>query len=206
MQPFFSRVRLAGLTGALVLVAMPAVAHFQLLEPTSWLQEDERGDPQKMGPCGGTSADPGKPTGKVTSVQGGDKLHLKIHETIYHPGFYRVALAVNSRDELPKDPVPVTEPSSAGPRSVSGAIVYPPMPPVIADGLFQHITHFDKEQETDVELPNINCSKCTLQVIEFMAAHALNKDGDYTYHHCAVLQIRANPYKPLDTRFPAEKK
>ena len=34
----------------------------------------------------------------------------------------------------------------------------------------------------------------------------LNKDGDCTYHHCTVLQIRANPYKPMDTRFPAEKK
>jgi len=39
-----------------------------------------------------------------------------------------------------------------------------------------------------------------------MAAHGLNKDGDYTYHHCAVLQIRANPYKPMDTRYPVEKK
>jgi len=46
----------------------------------------------------------------------------------------------------------------------------------------------------------------TLQAIEFMAAHGRNKDGDYTYHHCAELQIRANPNKPIDTRFPAENK
>src|SRR5213593_3042609 len=39
-----------------------------------------------------------------------------------------------------------------------------------------------------------------------MAAHGRNKDGDYTYHHCAELQIRANPNKPIDTRFPAENK
>ncbi len=65
---------------------------------------------------------------------------------------------------------------------------------------------FDKEQEADVEIPNINCAKCTLQVIEFMAAHGRNKDGDYSYHHCADLQIRANPDKPIDTRFPAENK
>ena len=37
-------------------------------------------------------------------------------------------------------------------------------------------------------------------------AHGRNKDGDYTYHHCAELQIRANPNKPIDTRFPAENK
>jgi hypothetical protein len=142
----------------------------------------------------------------VTSVQGGEKLHLKIQETVFHPGFYRVALAVNSRDELPKDPEVKTEPSANGPRSVSAAIQYPPLPPVLADGLFQHISRLDKEQEADIEIPNITCSKCTLQIAEFMAAHGLNKDGDYTYHHCAVLQIRANPYKPIDTRYPVEKK
>ena len=41
-------------------VAAPAVnAHFKLLEPASWLVEDDRGDPQKLFPCGGTLADPG---------------------------------------------------------------------------------------------------------------------------------------------------
>lgn len=183
-----------------------ALAHFRLIEPASWLQESQLGDPQKSAPCGGTSADPGKPTDKITTVMGGEKLHLKLQETIYHPGFYRVALAVNSRDELPKDPEPRTEPGPNGPKSVSGAIQYPPLPPVLADGLFQHVSKFDKEQETDIDIPNITCSKCTLQIIEFMAAHGLNKDGDYTYHHCAVLQIHANPNKPVDTRFPTEKK
>ena len=196
---------LAG-AAALAVLAPFATAHFRLIEPASWLQEASNGDPQKMAPCGGTSDDPGKPSGAVTSVQGGEKLHVKIQETIFHPGFYRIALAVNSRDELPKDPVVRTEPSARGPRSVSAAIEYPPQPPVLADGLFQHVAKFDKEQETDVDIPNINCARCTLQVIEFMAAHGLNKDGDYTYHHCAVLQIHANPAKPIDAHFAAEKK
>ena len=191
---------------AMVLALAPeGIAHFRLLEPASWLEEGPLGDPQWLGPCGGTSADPGKPTGKVTSVRVGDKLHIKVEEMAFHPGFYRVALAVNSRDELPKDPDAVTEPGANGPRSVSGAIQYPWSSPVLADGLFQHNAAFDKAQETDVEIPNINCEKCTLQVIEFMAAHGRNKDGDFTYHHCAVLRIQANPDKPIDTRFPAEK-
>ncbi len=67
-----------------------------------------------------------------------------------------------------------------------------------------HLTPFDKDQQANVEIPNINCEKCTLQVIDFMAAHGRNKDGDYTYHHCADLQIRANPNQPIDIRFPAE--
>lgn len=192
---------------ALVAALVPqGAAHFRLLEPASWLQEAANGDPQWLGPCGGSSADPGKPSGLVTSIQGGEKLHLRIRETAFHPGFYRVALAVNSNDELPPDPEATTEPTPRGPRSVSGAIHYPPAPPVLADGLFAHTSAFEKEQEADIEIPNINCAKCTLQVIEFMAAHGRNKEGDYTYHHCAVLQIRANPNKPIDVRFPAEKK
>ncbi|PWU10075.1 MAG: hypothetical protein C5B51_04945 [Terriglobia bacterium] len=193
----------AALLGAF---APGAIAHFRLLEPASWIEEGPLGDPQWRPPCGGSSADPGKPTGAVTKIQGGEKLHIRIREMAFHPGFYRVALAVNSRDELPKDPEARTEPSANGDRSVSGAIQYPPSPPVLADGLFLHIAPFDKDQEADVAVPNINCAKCTLQVIEFMAAHGRNKEGDFTYHHCAELQIRANPNMPIDARFPAEKK
>jgi hypothetical protein len=194
--------------GCLLLLALTprGVAHFRLLEPASWLQESEAlGDPQWSAPCGGTLTDPGKPTGAITKIEGGDKLHIRIREMAFHPGFYRVALSVNSRAELPPDPDARSEPGADGrPRSVSGAIQYPLSPPVLADGLFMHVAAFDKEQEADIEIPNINCTKCTLQVIEFMAAHGFNKDGGYTYHHCADLQIRANPNKAIDVRFPVE--
>jgi hypothetical protein len=197
------------LGGVLLLALVPrGAAHFRLLEPASWIVESaELGDPQWSAPCGGTLKDPGKPTGAVTKIQGGDKLHIRIREMAFHPGFYRIALAVNSRSELPPDPEVISEPGPNGrERSVSAAIHYPPSPPVLADGLFMHTAAFDKEQETEVEIPNINCAKCTLQVIEFMAAHGYNPDGGYTYHHCAELQIHANPEKQIDTRFPAEAK
>jgi hypothetical protein len=201
------RTSTALLGAALLLVLAPrSFAHFRLLEPASWLQESELGDPQWSPPCGGTLTDPGKPTGAMTKVQGGDKLHIRVREMAFHPGFYRVALAVNSRSELPPDPEATTVPGPKGPRSVAGAIHYPVLPPVLVDGLFMHVTPLDKDQETDVEIPNINCAKCTLQVIEFMANHGRNPTGDYTYHHCADLQIHANPNKPIDARWPLERK
>jgi hypothetical protein len=198
----------SGVCVLLLTLAPRSVAHFRLLEPASWIQESEAlGDPQWSAPCGGTLNDPGKSTGAITSVQGGKRLHIRIREMAFHPGFYRVALSVNSRAELPADPEARSELGADGRlRSVSGAIQYPPLPPVLADGLFMHVAPFDKEQEADLEIPNINCMKCTLQVIEFMAAHGFNKDGGYTYHHCADLQIRANPNKAVDTRFPVESK
>ena len=80
----------AGLT-----LAVPAVvhAHFKLLEPASWLVESDRGDPQKSGPCGGSNTDWGKPSNMLGRAVGGQKLHVKVQETIYHPGHYRVAPA-----------------------------------------------------------------------------------------------------------------
>src|SRR6476660_2840031 len=108
-------------------------AHFTLIEPASWLVENRLGDPQKLGPCGGTSADAGMPTGVVSQVKGGQKLKIRVQETVYHPGHYRVALAVNSRSELPPDPEVVTRDTEKGPRSVSAAIQNPVKPPVLVD-------------------------------------------------------------------------
>jgi hypothetical protein len=59
--------------------------------------------------------------------------------------------------------------------------------------------------ETDIDIPNISCPKCTLQIIQFMAQHGLNADGDFSYHHCADLEITADPTKPLATGWPAAK-
>ena len=187
-----------------IAAAVPAgvQAHFKLLEPASWIVESERGDPQKSAPCG--AVPDAKPSDAITKATGGSKLHLKVQETIYHPGHYRVALAVNSRGELPTDPLTVERMTERGPQSVWAAIQSPPQVPVIADGLFQHYTRPAAAQtfEGDIQLPNINCPKCTLQVIQFMADHGYNQPGGYSYHHCADLAITADAAKPLDKGWP----
>ena len=204
--------RFASALAVAVVIAAPAVgyAHFKLLEPTSWLIENDRGDPQKAGPCGGSNTDWGKPSYVVNKVTGGSKLHLKIQETVYHPGYYRVALAVNSPTELPPDPKAATKDSERGPWSVSGEVQQPPQIPVLADGLFDHRTRPPQGTllppwETDVQIPNISCRTCTLQIIQFMEDHAFNNPGGYSYHHCADLQITPDKSKPLDTGWPAER-
>ena len=184
-------------------LAMPlAEGHFKLLAPQSWIVENDLGDPQKAGPCGGTSANAGTPSNVVNKVQGGQKLHLKLQETVFHPGHYRVALAA-SRAELPQDPEAATKESARGPQSVSAVIDKAPKAPVLADGLFVHTAKAADAFETEIDMPNINCGKCTLQIVEFMAEHGLNREGGYFYHHCADLQITADPAKPIDNRWPA---
>src|SRR5215831_6885681 len=148
---------------ALVAAApVTALAHFKLVEPASWILEDDRGDPQKAGPCGGSNTDWGKPSYAVSKVTGGQKLHIKVIETIYHPGHYRVSLAVNTRAELPLDPEAKTETTERGPRSISATVMDPVKAPVLADGIWVHHEKPTNPFETDVTLPNIKCLRCTL--------------------------------------------
>jgi hypothetical protein len=117
-------------------------------------------------------------------------------------------LAVNSPTELPLDPDTTTRESDRGPWSVSAVIQNPAKIPVLADGLFVHATRPTgamEPWEADVQLPNINCRKCTLQIVQFMADHGFNNPGGYSYHHCANLQITADPAQPLSSGWPAER-
>jgi hypothetical protein len=206
------RVKRQILFAALAVAALSdaADAHFVLVSPASMIVQNRLGDPQKIAPCGGVSANPGRgtpanpgvATNAVTNLKGGQMLHLLVQETVFHPGHYRVALA-RTREQLPGDPAVTTRDSDRGPWSVSAAIQNPPVAPVLADGIFAHTERPTGLHETDITIPNLDCPYCVIQVIQFMAEHARNPDGDYSYHHCAVVNITADSTKPLDTRWNA---
>jgi len=183
-------------------------AHFVLMMPAATIEQSRNGDPQKVAPCGGVSANPtrgtpanpGVPTNAVTEVKGGSNVRLVVQETVYHPGHYRVALA-RTAAELPADPQVTTRAGARGEESVSALIQSTPIPPIIADGLFPHTERPTAPFETDIAMPNINCPRCLLQVVEFMAEHGRNADGDFSYHHCATVNVTADPSKPIDARW-----
>jgi len=183
-------------------------AHFVLVQPANVIVQNRLGDPQKIAPCGGisanaargTAANPGVPSGAITEIKGGTDFHLLIQETVFHPGHYRVALA-RVATGLPVDPVVTTRPDAGGEQSVSAPIQNPPVAPVLADGLFAHTERPTGLWEADIPIPNINCRGCLMQVIQFMAEHGRNADGDFSYHHCAVVNITADSAKPIDARW-----
>lgn len=188
------------LAGGALLMPIQASSHFNMLEPANMIVQNERDDPQKKAPCGGTTADTGTLSGIVTPVRGGQMLHIKIKETVYHPGHYRLAFA-RTPAELPADPVAETRESEKGPQSVSAPIAKAGAP-IIADGLFVHNQRPAPDfWETDIKIPNVDCGNCTLQVIQFMAEHSLNRDGDFSYHHCSALKITADPKLPLEKQW-----
>jgi hypothetical protein len=72
---------------------------------------------------------------------------------------------------------------------------------VLADGVFAHTERPTGLFDADIVVPNIDCTNCLIQVIQFMAEHARNADGDFSYHHCGVVNITADPVKPRDARW-----
>lgn len=165
-----------------------ASAHFVLMEPACYSEQDALGSPLKSAPCG--QADPRNavvPTGAVTSLVEGGVLHLTIDETIHHPGHYRVAIAPDMAS-LPEDP-----PVMAGSTPCGSAPIDPaPALPVLADGVFVHTARFDGPQSIDIPLPpGFTCDHCVVQVAEFMSNHGLNNPGGCFYHHCADVTITA---------------
>ena len=165
---------------AVGVLAAPADAHFALQAPASWMTQDSFGSPQKTGPCGNEAG--GTPTNTVSAFMSGQTITVTINETIFHPGHYRIALSVNDRSELPAEP-PVTPGNTA---CGSVPIQSPPVFPVLADGAFMHTQPFAGPQSMQLKLPaNVTCTKCTLQVLEFMSSHG----APCFYHHCADISL-----------------
>lgn len=178
--------RRAAAFAALALVPCLANAHFVLQEPESWRDQNVLGDPQKLGPCGddGDAAT----TGIVTAYEAGETITIRLRETIFHPGHYRVALSVDDRSELPEPPVVTPGSTACG----SAPIDPDPAFPVLVDGALVHTRAFDGPQTIEVTLPaDVTCEKCTLQVIQFMSNHALNNPGGCYYSHCADISLSA---------------
>jgi hypothetical protein len=190
-----------GATGALA--PSPAYAHFLLQAPASYDTLDPTtGLPEKLGPCG--DEDPQILTNAVTAFQEGQSITITIDEVVFHPGHYRVALAMTAdhmQASFPDEPA-VTPgltnsgtalcPGGYGEMSACGnvQIEAPPVLPVLADDLFEHCMPFTEPQSATIKLPaGVTCSKCTLQVIEFMSDHGPNVPGGCFYHHCADISI-----------------
>jgi bacterioferritin-associated ferredoxin len=183
----------------------PAYAHFLLQAPASYDTLDPTtGLPEKLGPCGNEA--PQTLTNAVTAFQEGQSITITIDEVVFHPGHYRVALAMtpdHMQASFPDEPV-VTPgltnsgtalcPDGYGETSACGnvQIESPPVFPVLADDLFEHCVPFTEPQSATIKLPpGVNCSKCTVQVIEFMSDHGPNVPGGCFYHHCADVSIIA---------------
>ena len=80
--------------------SLTAHAHFRLLNPPTWVQEDDLGNPQKGGPCG----EAGAATNMVTTYTAGETVMVQWQEMIGHSGHFRRAIFGDVDDQQRLDP------------------------------------------------------------------------------------------------------
>ncbi|MEY4580299.1 MAG: hypothetical protein RL701_5002 [Pseudomonadota bacterium] len=181
------------------LSASHAHAHIKLLQPASWLTEDELGGPQKGSPCGpgnarpflGDDVQPTPFSKAVTTFKAGETIHVAWQETVYHPGYFRISIAPTGAAAATTSDFPdpaLTDLENC--RYDRAAVQTVPHGNVLADGLFMAESQdgTGRSLMQDVVLPNQPCEHCTLQVVQVMEGHPA---ASCFYFHCAELEIVA---------------
>jgi hypothetical protein len=187
------------LASALLLCAAHAHAHFKLLKPASWLNEDQLGGPQKGSPCGpgnsrpfiGDDMQPVPASNAVTTFHAGETIMVELEETVYHPGYYRISVAPTSAAKATTKEFP--DPALTDPQECffdKSAVKTSPHDSVIGDGLFMTSENMPvgRSLMQEVTLPAEPCEECTLQIVQVMEGHGASS---CFYYHCANIKIVA---------------
>jgi len=134
-------------------------------------------------PCGPLNSTRGA---NVTTLAPGSVVTVQFKETIEHPGHYRISFDSDGQDFFtPPDATSSTE----GQLNVVKDLILDLTGAVPAGG---------RPYTVDITLPNIECTNCTLQLIQMMtdkAPYTANADpagADDIYYSCADIVLAAN--------------
>jgi uncharacterized protein (TIGR03382 family) len=155
-------------------VASSASAHIGLTSP----KPRPNGD-LKTAPCG--TAPKGAP---VATFEPGEMIKVTWDETIQHPGHFRIAIDSDGEDfgmMTGFDDIKTDLPFDLG----NGAMV---LVDDIADKTGPVFGNTPYEQM--VELPDMECASCTLQVIQVMTDKPPWGNGDDLYFECADITLK----------------
>jgi hypothetical protein len=125
----------------------------------------------------------------VTTFHAGETITVQWQETVYHPGYFRISLAVTHAADATNTNFP--DPALTDPVDCHydrAAVQTGPHDNVLADGLFMAADQngTNRSLMQDVKLPNEPCDKCTLQVVQVMEGHPASS---CFYFHCAEITI-----------------
>lgn len=160
---------LAVITGAIV-HAQTARAHLGLVSPPSRYGTTVL----KYPPCGMTG---GTRSTNVTVYEPGQTIEIVWDEYVDHPGHYRIAFDADGDDDF-VDPATMMELDSNE--------------AVLLDGIpDRDVTAGDSEYRVSVTLPDVECERCTLQVIQVMYDKPpYTIPGNDIYYQCADIVLR----------------
>jgi MYXO-CTERM domain-containing protein len=121
----------------------------------------------KSPPCGDTTSVRGT---NVTVLEPGSMLQVRWAETIDHPGHYRISFDTDGQDFT----IPLSFTDTTQTQNV--------LLDNIADGASPYMS--------TVQLPNVACENCTLQLIQMMTDKPPYGDGNDIYFQCADIALR----------------
>jgi len=166
-----------------LLLAPAAAAHIDMIQPPPREVGSSR-EPNsdlKQGPCGQIAT--GR-TSRVSVYEPGETIEVTWRETINHRGYYRVAFDRDGEDAFP---------TFAGPGRGAQGIDPRELCPVDGQVILAYELE-DGQRETQtlrVTLPDVECERCTLQVVQYM----FDANNPY-YFQCADLALRRR--EPVD--------
>ena len=175
--------RIGIVLGAVVLaLAAPATAHLALEYPPSRYGEDVL----KEGPCGIAG---GARSTNVTELESGSEVTVVWNEYVNHPGHFRISFDADGDDDF-ADPVCLSGCASRSPEI--GLYVNAS---VLLDGIAD--TPDGGESRVTVTLPDVECDRCTLQVIQVMTDKPpYTSPGNDIYYQCADLVLHRRAPAP----------
>lgn len=181
-------------SAAVLLLPAVAAAHVKITSPTP-----RSSTVLKERHCGMA----GLSRANVKTVAPGSVLHVEWDEYIAHPGWYRISFQQNGDVfEIP--------PASNGADGNGGASNYPTEDLTgKADPVTGSIILADRIQHPklalDVTLPNVECTNCTLQLIQMMTdkpPYTIDAASNDIYFACVDLVLSANA--PADPGTPTD--
>ena len=155
-----------------------ASAHVRLTSPTPRYASPtgmDTGANIKDGPCGRMNDSRTTDMSRVTVFEPGATIMVQFNETIDHPGHYRIAFDDDGQDAF-VTPLMRSQ-VQTGPTFTA---------PVLLDSIM------DKQggmYTAMVTLPNVECERCTLQLIQVMTTQATWMADDI-YYTCADIALR----------------
>jgi hypothetical protein len=174
MRSHYVSSAVIGLVG---LFALPASAHIQITFPPP--REGATSPELKTFPCGITGLNRSTDPTRITTFRPGQTITVRWTETIGHTGHFRIAFDDSGVDAF-QDPASYTD------------IQTTPALPILLDGIADMAVS-GTQYQSSITLPQIECTNCTLQVIQVMTdkpPYLLSVNGgDDVYHQCADIVL-----------------
>jgi hypothetical protein len=215
---------LLGTIAGVLLSSSVASAHLSLEQAgTHKSRYGDGNDDIKDGPCGHENGTRGT---NVYTYKPGETITISVREYVVHPGYFRIAFDDDGDDDFmePRSIKPVNDHRTCkGGIDKCGESDFYNNDTVLMDNLDPHVTKAFIDPAVDytweVQLPDVECDNCTLQIIQVMEDDDLH--GPYSpkgaspeilyiediYHTCIDLVLKADatgeenpepePFEPL---------